>query len=208
MVIDRVNSFLDLGVLFSYNLSFKDHINNCIHKANSMLGFLIRFTKDFHDPYTLKVLYVSFIRSHLEYASIIWNPYYNNSSNRIESIQKRFFMFALRRFPRDNNVPRYVLPSYLGRCLLLNIEPLSIRRKMCYAVFVRDVIVGRIDCSQLLSLCPIRSPFRSLRSRGFAIDLDYHWSNYGMSDPIFNSCRVFNNVSTERERHLRVQSRN
>ena len=112
------------------------------------------------------------------------------------SIQKRFLIFALRRLPRDENVPRYVLPSYLGRCLLLNIEPLSIRRQISCALFVRDIVVGRIDCSHLLSMCSIRAPSRSLRSRGFFIYLDFHWSNYGMSDPIFNSCRVFNKVSS------------
>ena len=195
-VIDRVKSFLDLGVLFSRNLSFKDHINLCVSKANSMLGFLIRFSRDFHDPYTLKILFVSFVRSHLEYASIIWNPYYNNSSIRLESIQKRFLVFALRRLPRDENCPRYVLPPYLGRCLLLNIEPLSVRRQFFCAVFVRDIVMGRIDCPQLLYLCAIRAPTRYLRSRGFAIELDFHWSNYGMSDSIFNACRVFNNVSS------------
>ena len=50
VMIERVHSFLDLGVLFSRDLSFKDHIDRCINKANSMLGFLIRFSKDFHDP--------------------------------------------------------------------------------------------------------------------------------------------------------------
>lgn len=196
VMIERVHSFLDLGVLFSRNLSFKDHIDRCINKANSMLGFLIRFSKDFHDPYTLKVLFASFVRSHLEYASIVWNPYYNDSSNRIESIQKRFMLFALRRLPREVNAPKYVLPPYLGRCLLLNIEPLFVRRQISCAIFVRDVIMGRIDCSQLLSLFSIRAPVRSLRYRGLVIDLHFHGSNFGMSDPIFNSSRVFNNVST------------
>lgn len=196
VMIERVHSFLDLGVLFSRDLSFKDHIDRCINKANSMLGFLIRFSKDFHDPYTLKVLFASFVRSHLEYASIVWNPFYNNSSNRIESIQKRFMLFALRRLPREVNAPKYVLPPYLGRCLLLNIEPLFVRRQISCAIFVRDVIMSRIDCSQLLSLFSIRAPVRSLRHRGLVIDLHFHGSNFGMSDPVCNSSRVFNNVST------------
>lgn len=195
VMIDRVHSFLDLGVLFSRNLSFKDHIDRCINKANSMLGFLIRFSKDFHDPYTLKVLFVSFVRSHLEYASIVWNPYYNNTSSRIESVQKRFLMFALRRLPREVNTAKYVLPPYLGRCLLLNIEPLSVRRQVSSAVFLRDIIMGRIDCSQLLSLYSIRAPIRSLRYQGFMIDLHFRASNFGMSDPIFNSSRIFNDIS-------------
>ena len=193
-MIERVHSFLDLGVLFSRDLSFKDHIDRCINKANSMLGFLIRFSKDFHDPYTLKLLFASFVRSHVEYASIIWNPYYNNSSDRIESIQKRFLLFALRRLPREVNAPMYVLPPYLGRCLLLNIEPLHARRQIASAMFVRDVITGRIDCSLLLSLFPIRVPVRSLRHQGFVIDLHVHSSNFGMSDSVCSSSRIFNKV--------------
>jgi hypothetical protein len=61
-----------------------------------MLGYIRRIGKEFRDPYTLKTLYNSFVRSHLEYASVVWNPYYGVHLKRIEDIQKKFLKFALR----------------------------------------------------------------------------------------------------------------
>lgn len=194
--IQLVDSFLDLGILFTCNLSFNKHIDKCTSKAFSMLGFLIRFSKEFQDPYTLKVLYCAYVRSHLEYASTIWDPYYNNASDRIEAVQKRFLNFALRRLPRDNNVPFYLLPSYRSRCLLISIEPLFIRRSVACAVFVRDVLSHRIDCSDILWLFPLVTPSRQLRLRrdNFTIRQDFHWTNYGRSEPIFNMLKYFNSI--------------
>lgn len=192
--VQRVISFLDLGVLFSPNLSFDQHINKCISKASSMLGFIIRFSKEFQDPYTLKTLYVSFVRSHLEYASVIWSPYYQNSSDRIESIQKKFLIFALRRLPRDNQLPRFVLPSYNSRCLLLSVEPLFVRRKIAAAIFVRDVLCCKVDCPEILFAYSMYIPVRRLRSREFSIFLPYLGTNYARSDPTYSTSCLFNLV--------------
>ena len=65
----------------------------------SMLGFIKRICRDFDDPLVLKTLYCTFVRSTLEYASSIWNPQYAIHINRIESVQKKFVNFALRRLP-------------------------------------------------------------------------------------------------------------
>jgi len=122
-IIEKVDTFKDLGITFTTNLLFHKHIDGCISKANSMLGFIKRFSKDFHDPYVIKTLYISFVRSQLEYGAIIWDPFYANYSDRIESIQKRFLKFSLRRLPRDLNLPAFILPPYRGRCKLIKIEP-------------------------------------------------------------------------------------
>jgi hypothetical protein len=50
-----------------------------------MLGFIRRIGKEFRDPYTLKMLNASFVRYHLDYVIVVWNPY----SKRIEAIQKK-----------------------------------------------------------------------------------------------------------------------
>jgi hypothetical protein len=63
--------FVILG-LFSTQ-SFNSHIDSLVVKASRMLGYIRRIGKVFRDPYTLKTLYNSFIRSHLDYASVVWN---------------------------------------------------------------------------------------------------------------------------------------
>ena len=49
----RVNMVKDLGVIFSSDLTFNSHIDAIVNKAYSMLGFIKRNSKDFHDTLTL-----------------------------------------------------------------------------------------------------------------------------------------------------------
>lgn len=65
--LQRVNSMLDLGVLFDTKLSFNDHISLKISKAKAMLGFIKRISSEFDDIVALKSLYCAHVRSHLEY---------------------------------------------------------------------------------------------------------------------------------------------
>lgn len=193
-VINRVFTFKDLGITFTSDLSFSKHIDGCISKANSMLGFIKRFSRDFHDPYVIKTLYLAFVRSQLEYGAIIWDPIYANYSNRIESCQKRFLMYALRRLPRDADMPAFILPSYRGRCKLLDIEPLFIRRLESAAIFVRDLLVSKIDCADILQLFNVYAPARVLRDRDFQLKLPYRNTNYAKSEPVYHTSVAFNEV--------------
>lgn len=57
--------------------------------TSSMLGFLFthyRVTRDFYNPYTLKILYVSYIRFNFEYKTMIWSPFYSFDCDRIERV--------------------------------------------------------------------------------------------------------------------------
>lgn len=62
-ILAKVRLMKDLGVGFDSKLLFNTHIDTLIAKAESMLGFLS--AQEFHDPYTLKCLYTSFVRSQL-----------------------------------------------------------------------------------------------------------------------------------------------
>jgi hypothetical protein len=63
-----VDSITDLGVVLDSKMTFKNHIDATIAKGFAMLGFIKRLSKEFQDPYTLKSLYMSLVRSRLEYA--------------------------------------------------------------------------------------------------------------------------------------------
>jgi hypothetical protein len=45
---------------------------------------------EFRDPYTLKSLYTSLARPKLEYASYLWNPFYDVCVNIVERVPRRF----------------------------------------------------------------------------------------------------------------------
>lgn len=62
--------------------------------ARKILGFIKRFSRDFRNPVTLRVLYTSLVRAHLKYATVIWSPYHREHVNSLESVQRRFLRFA------------------------------------------------------------------------------------------------------------------
>ena len=76
VILSRCTDTKDLGIIFDYQLSFKKHINSRTSEAMRMLGFIMRNCKNFNNLQALKILYYSFVRSKLEYGSIIWNPCY------------------------------------------------------------------------------------------------------------------------------------
>jgi hypothetical protein len=51
---------------------FADHFNSSFKS----LGFVLRNGREFSDVDTLKLLYFTYVRSRLEYASIVWSPMY------------------------------------------------------------------------------------------------------------------------------------
>jgi hypothetical protein len=52
-------------------LTFGEHVDVTVSKAKQMLGFIMRVGRDFRDAYALKFLYVSLVRSKLEYTSCV-----------------------------------------------------------------------------------------------------------------------------------------
>ena len=90
-------------------MTFKHHMDATISRANSMLGLIKRFGKEFSDPYVTKSLYCSLVRSIIEYGSIVWMPAFTVDVKRIESIQKQFLIFCLRNLGWAD---RFHLPPY------------------------------------------------------------------------------------------------
>jgi hypothetical protein len=92
--LERVSVIRDLGLL---KLTFSEHVDVTVSKARQMLEFIMRVSRDFWDPYALKSLYVSLVRSILEYPSCVWMPYQNGRIARLERVQEKFILYALRR---------------------------------------------------------------------------------------------------------------
>jgi len=62
-----------------------------VKKAKSVLGLIKRWSKEFDDPYTTKLLFTSLVHPILEYCFSAWSPQYQVHIDRIESVQKNFF---------------------------------------------------------------------------------------------------------------------
>ncbi len=55
-----------------------------------MLGFIFRSCKRFRNPESMITLYKAYVRSQVEYCSIVWSPIYQNSVDKIERVQRKF----------------------------------------------------------------------------------------------------------------------
>ena len=112
-----VSNFDDLGISFKEDLSFHDHINKKIKKANSLAGMLRRsFTH--LDRQNFKQLFTSIVRPHLEYGAAVWNPHLKGLINSIESVQRR----ATKQLPLMSEI------SYKDRLKFLKLPTLEYRR--------------------------------------------------------------------------------
>src|SRR4029077_5395712 len=68
-------------------LSFNNHIYEKINKAYQMLGIVGRNFR-FLDKLSFLLIYKSLVRSHLEYAHAVWNPFRKLLIIDIEKVQK------------------------------------------------------------------------------------------------------------------------
>ena len=188
--IQRETVVKDLGVLLDTGLSFQNHYSHIVSKANRNLGFLKRAANEFRDPYCLRTLYYSLVRSILETAAIVWSPYFDIWSSRIEAVQKKFVRFAFRFLPWTNPLE---LPPYESRCELLGMATLEKRRRDMRAVFIGKLLLGEINAPNILAQVNINVAPRDLRTRNF-LRLSFHRTLYGQNEPIRVMCSNFNSV--------------
>lgn len=186
-IVEKCDRVRDLGVILDSKLTFTDHYNTIINRANNMLGFIKRFCYNFHDPYTIKTLYIAYVRSILEYCSIVWSPFSITHEERIESVQKQFLLYALRKL----GWTVFPLPSYTARCMLINIQTLKERREFAMISFVNDIVSHRIDSIELLSSLNLYTPSRHLRNRNI-FATNRHRTNYAKFGPLNQMMDTYN----------------
>ena len=77
----------DLGVLISRDLKVADQCNKAAKKAMRVLGMVKRNFKSLNEE-SLKTIYCSYIRPHLEYCIQAWSPYYRKDIQTLEKVQQ------------------------------------------------------------------------------------------------------------------------
>jgi len=119
-----------LGVTLSSDLSWSSHITAICTKANQKLGFIKRNLKG--TPQELKRLaYIAFVRSGMEYASIIWDPHFIKDSDALERVQRRAARWITNNHDRTTSVT-----SLLQQ---LHLEPLEERRRISRLTFLYKI---------------------------------------------------------------------
>ena len=108
----------DLGVFVSKDLKWNHHIDYIVNKANRILG-MIKNSFSYLDTNSMKLLFTSLVRPHLEYAAPIWNPSSIGIGKikQIENIQRR-----------ATKIPELKGLTYTERLFVLNLPSLEKRR--------------------------------------------------------------------------------
>ena len=77
VAMNRCTIVKDLSVYFDQSLTFRYNIYRIVNRANRLLFFILRHSKDFNLT-TTTLLYTFLVRPILEYATVTWTPYYNS----------------------------------------------------------------------------------------------------------------------------------
>ena len=91
-ILETVTSIPYLGVTISDDLKWNQHVGSITKKASSTLGFMRRNLRSCPKE-CRKAAYFSLVRSKLEYAATVWDPYYQQDIDRLENIQRRAARF-------------------------------------------------------------------------------------------------------------------
>jgi len=65
--VERLTYVNDLGIVLDHKLKFNSLIDRTVNKATQTLGFFKRWSKEFDDSYTTKLLYTSLVHPILEH---------------------------------------------------------------------------------------------------------------------------------------------
>lgn len=183
--IERLTEIRDLGVWLDRCLAFGHHIEQITIKCRQLIGCIKRYSNGNFTLDTQKVLYLAYVRSRLEFASVIWNPYQEIYISDIESIQKQFAMYLL-------EIKRNVRSiSYLEKCRLLNVQPLRLRREMADALFAYDIYTRSINDPQINKYLVPLNPYYRLRDVRL-LDEPLYRTDYTKYQPIARIIRIIN----------------
>ena len=178
----------DLGVYFDQSLTFRYNIDCIVNRANRLLFFVLRHSKDFNRK-TTTLLYTSLVRPILEYATVIWSPYYNSSIEQLEKVQNKFLrLLGCRLGYLYRDVPMNDLS------IELNLASLETRRSKFDLIFLYKIINNMINCNELLELINFHVPCKSTRSCSL-FSTPTSITNYMYNSPINRLHRIGTKVS-------------
>jgi hypothetical protein len=89
------------GVELSEDMNWDPHISKVTSKANKTLGFLRRNLKKKCPQDNKESACKSLVRPHLEYVSVVWDPYRQCHINKIEMVQRRAAHFVTSNYSRE-----------------------------------------------------------------------------------------------------------
>lgn len=181
----------DLGIYFDEKLSFREHYEQITSRANKLLGFVLRSSKDFKNPRSVLYLYFSLVRSVLEYGSPIWSPNYRVHINTIERVQMKCLRLLSYRIQPGRSELKYE-----QRLLNYNMQSLENRRTCTDLIYLYKIIHSLLDSPELLSQISLNIKFSARRvNQNNLFALLIYKNNISYYNPITRMCRTYNELA-------------
>lgn len=116
--IPKNDTFSDLGLTVLSPFNFKFHVDKIVSKAFRKLGLINRIFKN-KTKHSVTSLYKTYVRSSLEYSSVVWSPFTISSIDSIERVQRRMCRLipAIRHLPYKQQLKSLGLLSLRARRL-------------------------------------------------------------------------------------------
>ena len=128
---------IPIGILFSQDLKWGDHIAKICKKANSTVGFLRRNLRNCPSE-CKRNAYLSLVRSVLEYGATLWDPYLQKDINKLEQVQRKAARFVSGDYKSRT-------PGSMQKLLRkLDLPPLQVRRQQLRLTFLFKVVEGLV----------------------------------------------------------------
>ena len=157
----KVATVKDLGIFIDEKLHFHEHIDYLIKYCKKIWFQILYITKYSSEYKQLITLYITLIRSRLEYAAIVWNNLTNSDCIRIEYIQAKLYLKLNEKFG--------------PRCLVeVKLNFLELRRKFLQAMFVFKTLLAKIDNVELLNNLGLSTTLNSCRNKGLLTLINYN----------------------------------
>uniref|UniRef100_A0A8D8XS30 Uncharacterized protein n=1 Tax=Cacopsylla melanoneura TaxID=428564 RepID=A0A8D8XS30_9HEMI len=195
--IQYCDQYKDLGITFESNLNFKSHILEIKKKAYRQLGMVIRNSKYIQDPDAIKLLYISYVRSVLEYGSVVWNPSTILDSKELERIQAKFVRYLFKKlngfYPLCPNCPNHIGYDLLIQHLPL--QSLETRRLNEQIKLLQNTSTGKLSSpyihEQILKYKKnSNSPTTTNKNQGTAIQTPQQKGNLHVQLPYYKLPRL------------------
>jgi hypothetical protein len=135
--LDRVNSFNDLGITINSTFTWIDHLKVIRSKAMRNLGYIKRIL-GYQAPFEAKkLLYLTHVRSLIQYGSQLWSPFKKSEMSYLEAIQRHATKF----------ICGYTDETYSDRLIRTNLLPLAYIREIHDLLLFCNIINGRLNVS-------------------------------------------------------------
>jgi hypothetical protein len=103
-------------------------------------------------------------------------------------MQRWFTRYALR---GKGWTDMHDLPPYEDRCALLRLDTLAKRRSVACVMFIFDVLSGRVNSLNLLSVLDLITPRYPTLGTEF-LRIDFYRTNYRIHEPMSSAMRQYN----------------